>query len=278
MHGGLAQGIAQALFEEAELRRAGHAGQRHVRRLHPALGVGPAELHHGPHRDPVDGQPAGRQGGRRGGHDRLDAGDRQRGDRRGAPPRRAATSRCRARRSACGGPSRRRRAVPPRRRRSTPTRRVPASARSTRTTRRKKRSSDPGAVRLRQARHGRRGRGGAAARPVRTPRSSPAGRASSRCCGCGWPRRPMLIDLGGIPELRRIRDDGDRIAIGAMAPHHDVHARRPRAASTSSCWPRPRRRSPTTRSGTAAPSAGRSRTPTPPATSAASHWPWRRSS
>ena len=31
-----------------------------------------------------------------------------------------------------------------------------------------------------------------------------------------------LIDLGGIPELRRIRDDGDRIAIGAMAPHHDV--------------------------------------------------------
>ena len=75
------------------------------------------------------------------------------------------------------GASRRRRAAPPRRRRSTPTRRVPASARSTRTTRRKKRSSDPGAVRLRQARHGRRGRGGAAARPARTPRSSPAGRA-----------------------------------------------------------------------------------------------------
>ncbi len=32
----------------------------------------------------------------------------------------------------------------------------------------------------------------------------------------------VLIDLGGIPELRRIRDDGDRIAIGAMAPHHEV--------------------------------------------------------
>ena len=32
----------------------------------------------------------------------------------------------------------------------------------------------------------------------------------------------MLIDLGGIPELRRIRADGDRIAIGAMAPHHEV--------------------------------------------------------
>ena len=32
----------------------------------------------------------------------------------------------------------------------------------------------------------------------------------------------VLIDLGGIPDLRRIREDGDRIAIGAMAPHHDV--------------------------------------------------------
>jgi len=32
----------------------------------------------------------------------------------------------------------------------------------------------------------------------------------------------VLIDLGGIADLRRIRDDGDRIAIGAMAPHHDV--------------------------------------------------------
>jgi aerobic carbon-monoxide dehydrogenase medium subunit len=32
----------------------------------------------------------------------------------------------------------------------------------------------------------------------------------------------VLVDLGGIPELRRISDDGDRIAIGAMAPHHEV--------------------------------------------------------
>jgi aerobic carbon-monoxide dehydrogenase medium subunit len=32
----------------------------------------------------------------------------------------------------------------------------------------------------------------------------------------------VVIDLGGIPELRQIREDGDRIAIGAMAPHHDV--------------------------------------------------------
>ena len=32
----------------------------------------------------------------------------------------------------------------------------------------------------------------------------------------------VVIDLGGIAELRQIREDGDRIAIGAMAPHHDV--------------------------------------------------------
>jgi carbon-monoxide dehydrogenase medium subunit len=31
-----------------------------------------------------------------------------------------------------------------------------------------------------------------------------------------------IIDLGGIADLRRIAEDGDRIAIGAMAPHHDV--------------------------------------------------------
>ena len=32
----------------------------------------------------------------------------------------------------------------------------------------------------------------------------------------------VLIDLGGIAELRGIREDGDRIAIGAMTPYHDI--------------------------------------------------------
>ncbi|GAA1867842.1 xanthine dehydrogenase family protein subunit M [Pseudonocardia ailaonensis] len=32
----------------------------------------------------------------------------------------------------------------------------------------------------------------------------------------------VVIDLGGISELRQISDDGDRIAIGSMVPHHDV--------------------------------------------------------
>lgn len=32
----------------------------------------------------------------------------------------------------------------------------------------------------------------------------------------------VLIDLGGIAELRGIREDGDRIAIGAMTRYHDI--------------------------------------------------------
>jgi carbon-monoxide dehydrogenase medium subunit len=32
----------------------------------------------------------------------------------------------------------------------------------------------------------------------------------------------LLVDLGGIAELRGIREDGDRIAIGAMTPYYDI--------------------------------------------------------
>ena len=32
----------------------------------------------------------------------------------------------------------------------------------------------------------------------------------------------VLIDLGGIAELRGIREDGDKIVIGAMTPYHDI--------------------------------------------------------
>jgi aerobic carbon-monoxide dehydrogenase medium subunit len=32
----------------------------------------------------------------------------------------------------------------------------------------------------------------------------------------------VLIDLGGIAELRGIREDGDRIVIGAMTPYYDI--------------------------------------------------------
>jgi carbon-monoxide dehydrogenase medium subunit len=32
----------------------------------------------------------------------------------------------------------------------------------------------------------------------------------------------VIIDLGGIAELRGVREDGDRIAIGAMTPYYDI--------------------------------------------------------
>jgi carbon-monoxide dehydrogenase medium subunit len=32
----------------------------------------------------------------------------------------------------------------------------------------------------------------------------------------------MLVDVGRIPELRGVRDDGDAIVIGSMTTHHDV--------------------------------------------------------
>ena len=85
VHGGLAQGIAQALYEEAVYDDDGNLVTGVVRRLPGARRARPADLRHRPHRDarrPT--QPAGRQGRRRGRHDRLDSGGGQR-DRRRAP-------------------------------------------------------------------------------------------------------------------------------------------------------------------------------------------------
>ena len=91
---------------------------------------------------------------------------------------------------------------------------------------------DPGRVRLRRPSSvedavaalaaGRRGRQGAGRR------AEPA----SRCCGCAWPRRRSLVDLGGVAELRGVRDDGDAIVIGAMTTHAEVLARPAGRAST----------------------------------------------
>lgn len=32
----------------------------------------------------------------------------------------------------------------------------------------------------------------------------------------------LVVDLGGIPELRGVRDEGDAVVVGAMTTHHDV--------------------------------------------------------
>ena len=83
VHGGLAQGIAQALFEEAIYDDEGNLVTTTMADyLLPCRGR-PALVHHRPDRDPGHDQPARCQGGRRGWHHRLHTGrgqlDRGRG-------------------------------------------------------------------------------------------------------------------------------------------------------------------------------------------------------
>ena len=103
VHGGLVQGIAQALWEEAVLRRAGHPGVRLVRRLPAADGGRHDQLRDRPH-DLArrTHQHAGHQGRRRGGHA---SPRRRRWSTRSSTPyatSASTTSRCRARPSGCG--------------------------------------------------------------------------------------------------------------------------------------------------------------------------------
>ena len=88
VHGGLAQGIAQALFEEAVHDESGTLTTgTFADYLLPSAADLPL-VHHRPHRDAVDHEPVGRQGSRRGRHHRVHPGGGQRGDRRGAALRR----------------------------------------------------------------------------------------------------------------------------------------------------------------------------------------------
>ncbi len=63
VHGGLVQGIAQALWEEAVYDELGHAGLGVLRRLHPAHRGRHDQLRHRPHDVALDDQHAGHQGG-----------------------------------------------------------------------------------------------------------------------------------------------------------------------------------------------------------------------
>ena len=190
VHGGLAQGIAQALFEEAIFDDARQPHHRHLRRLHPAVGGRPAVVHHRPHRHPGDVQSAGRQGCRRGRHDRLDPGRDQRGDRRAAAARRQ------------GRPN----------------------------------AGDAGASLASDS-------GGAEVIPAAFDyvRPSSVAEAVSALGAAGEDGKILaggqslipvlrlrlaypstLVDIGRIPELKGVRDDGDAIVIGAMTTHHEV--------------------------------------------------------
>ena len=85
VHGGIVQGVGQALWEEAvydddgQLRSANLADY-----LVPSAAEMPV-LEAGPHGDAVHDQPARGEGHRRSRHDRLDAGGDERGGRRPRP-------------------------------------------------------------------------------------------------------------------------------------------------------------------------------------------------
>ena len=78
VHGGLAQGIAQALYEEAVYDADGNLITGTLVDYLVPVGRRPAALRHRPHGAPGDQQPARRQGRRRGRHHRLHAGRGQR--------------------------------------------------------------------------------------------------------------------------------------------------------------------------------------------------------
>ena len=179
VHGGIAQGIGQALYEEARLRRRRQPGDDHAGRLPDPVGGRPAVLRDRPDREPGQ-QPARRQGRRRGGHDRVHArrGERHRG--RAAAVRRQGRRPCRARPSASGGPSRPPAAPRRTRRPSTQARQAdltqgnsPQQSSPESPTRAEKRH-DPGQVRLRAARARWTRRSAPSPTAVTTPRSSRA--------------------------------------------------------------------------------------------------------
>ena len=88
VHGGIAHGIGQALYEQIVYDAEGQlVTGSFVDYALPTAAELPV-VRDRPHRDPVAGQLARRQGHRRGGHDRRLAGRAERGGRRAAPARR----------------------------------------------------------------------------------------------------------------------------------------------------------------------------------------------
>ena len=106
LHGGIAQGVGQALWERRRLQRRGPAAVGLDARLRACRSASFFPIVRA-RRDghAVAGQPDRRQGRRRGRRDRLHGGRRQRRHRCAEPARASGTSTCRTRRRRCGGRS-----------------------------------------------------------------------------------------------------------------------------------------------------------------------------
>ncbi len=193
VHGGVIQGLAQALFEEAVYDDGRQPAHRHAGRVPGAGGVGRAVHHHRPHRHPVAHQRAGREGHRRGRHHRRRARRHQR--HRRCPVRARRHRRPHARLAAQrveGHPGCYRRYPV-----------IPAKFEY------KRASSADEAISL-VGEHGDEAKflaGGHSLLPLMKLRlASPA----------------VLVDIGRLSDLSYIRDGGDHLAIGALTRHRDV--------------------------------------------------------
>ncbi len=217
VHGGLVQGIAQALWEEAVYDDSGTlvSGSFVDYLLPTAADTIRFDIDH---TQPVDDEHARHQGRGRGGHDRVHAGRGERGRRRRPPVRgQRHHDAVHARARVEGDQHSSARAGRPRVRRcrtSTPTNPAPAA--------RKERAHDSRQVRLPGAdRVSRR----------RWPRWPQHGDDAKIMAG-GQSLLPVLrmrlnapevvIDLGRIDGLRGIREDGDALVIGALTTHAEV--------------------------------------------------------
>ena len=177
LHGGIAQGVGQALWEGAVYSDEGQLLTGSM--LDYALPRAVVVPEHRARRDghAVAGQPARRQGRRRGRRDRQHGGRRQRRHRRARARSASATSTCRTRPRPCGAPSRPRREA----------------------------RHDPGGVRVPAPGHARRGAG--RARRRRTAAKVIAGghepAAADEAAARAAP--DTLIDIGRLTELKGVQ-------------------------------------------------------------------------
>ena len=222
VHGGLAQGIAQALYEEAVYDDDGNLVTSTLADyLVPSAADLPSYV-----TGRTESRAAnrlGRQGRRRGGHDRLDPRGRQRDRRRAAAARHQRRRRCRARPSGSGGRSRTPGAAarPARPSSTRPGRatRPRATARRASAPTRAEARHDPGEVRLRPARLAR--RGGQRPGRRRRRRQGHRGRAEPAPAAAAAAGLPGTAGRRGRPRRaarrhRRRRRAGDRRADHAL--------------------------------------------------------------
>ena len=223
LHGGIAQGVGQALWEGASTatRASSCRARCWTTRCRGPRGFPNFELDETV--TPVAGQPARRQGRRRGRRDREHRRRRERRHRRARARWASGISTCRSRPRPCGG-------------RSSP---------------RREARHDPGSVRLPAAGHAR--RGAAASSAATADKVIAGGMSLLPLMKLRLASAERLVDIGRLEELKGVRQLPDgRLAIGALTTYAELQRV---AAGTTGCSATRCRASATSRSATAAPSA-----------------------